>query len=262
MLIFQTIIGGLLLGRVLQLLPGAPPDSNFLIRISIVTVISACLFTIAYLLIGDKLSINGSEKRALVFGMFIYFSSYLPQSMGLIGAGGDELIMSFSGKDAVFDFFSYLVTFAFAGWIFKSENNTQTQAPKHHIVKALLAGGILFPISMALITQGIGFVFPTQNIVNVLKVAPEFLWSFYCSFYLLFIVTGILAPLFYYFTDFNKDIAYKELKFALKYALLIWIPVIFAMLAFGVDVLPCIIFSLESIVAFQILMKVCGGVLR
>jgi hypothetical protein len=262
MLLFQTVIRGLLLGRMLQLLPGEPPDSSFLIRISIFSIIAFCLFAIAYLLIGDKLSINGYVKRALVFGMFVYFSNYLPQSMGLIGAGGDDLIMSFNALDAIFDFFSYLVTFAFMGWIFKSENNTQTKVPKQRIVKASLVGGILFPFSMIVITQGIGFLFPTQNIVSVLRVAPEFKWSFYCTFYLLFIVTGILVPLFYYLSDFNKDTAHKELKFALKYALLIWIPIVFAMVAFGVDAMPCIVFSIESIVVFQILMKICGGVLE
>jgi hypothetical protein len=261
MLAFQTVIRGLVLGRMLHLLPGEPPDSSFLIRISIFSIIATCLFTIAYLLGGDKLSIDGSVGRAFVFGMFIYFSNYLPQSMGLIGAGGDERLMSFNATDAIFDFFSYIVTFAFTGWIFKSETNTQTRVPKQQIVKALLIGGILFPVLMVVITQGVGFLFPTQSIASVLRIAPEFIWRFYCSFYLLFIVTGILVPLFYYLSAFNKDTAHKELGFALKYALLIWAPIVFAMAAFGVDVFPCIVFSLESVIAFQILMKVCGGVL-
>jgi hypothetical protein len=95
---------------------------------------------------------------------------------------------------------------------------------------------------MVVITQGIGFLFPPQSIANVLRIAPEFLWRFYCSFYLLFIVTGILVPLFYYLSDFNKDTVHKELSFALKYALLIWTPNVFAMVAFGVDVFPYIVF--------------------
>ena len=262
MLIFQTVIRGLLLGKTLHLLPGEPPDSSFLFRISIFSTVAICLFTIAYLIIGDKLSINGSVKRALVYGLFIFFSNYLPQSMGLIGAGGDELIMSFNAQDAIFDFFSYIVTFAFVGWIFKSKHNTQTQVPKRRIVKTLLVGGILFPLSMVVITQGIGFIFPTQSLATILRIAPEFLWSFYCSFYLLFIVTGILVPLFYYLSDFNKDTVHKELKFALKYSLLVWIPIVFAMVAFGVDAMPCVVFSIESLIVFQILVKVCGGVLE
>ena len=262
MLVFQIIIGGWLLGKTLHLLPGGPPDSAFLFNISIFTIITGCLFTLAYLLIGDQLTINGSVKRAVVFGLFIYFSNYLPQSMGLIGAGGDELIMSFSAKDAIFDFFSYLIAFAAMGWLFKTGINEQTHVPKKRIIQAMLVGGLLFPVMMIVATQGIALLFPSQNIINTLHISPEFEWNFYLSFYLCFILTGALVPLFYYLSDFNRNTAHKEFRFALKYVLLIWIPIVFAMVAFGVDILPCIVFSLESIVVFPILIKICGNILK
>ena len=119
----------------------------------------------------------------------------------------------------------------------------------------------MFPILMLVVTQGIGYLFPGQNIATVLHIVPEYLWSFYCSFYLFFVMTGALVPFFYYLSDFNTDVNHRERAFALKYACFIWIPVVFAMLAFGVDALPCIAFSLESIIAFQILMKACGRIL-
>ena len=262
MLFFQSVIRGWLLGKMLHLLPGSPPDSTFLFHISIFSSIAICLFVFAYLMIGDKLSINGSIKRAVIFGLFVYFSNYLPQSMGLIGAGGDELIMSFNAGDAIFDFFSYLVTFAFVGWIFKTKNNEQTKVPKENIIKVMLAGGILFPIMMIVVTQGIAFLFPAQNIINILHISSEFEWSFYIPFYSLFIMTGVLVPLFYYLSDYNRNTSHNEKKFALKYVLLIWIPIVFAMVVFGVDVLPCIVFSLESIAVFLILIKVCDFILN
>jgi len=261
MLIFQAVIGGVILGRLLQLLPGEPPDPAFLVRISIFSVIATSLFTIAYLEIGDNMSINGAVKRALIFGMFFFFSNYLPQSMGLYGAGGQELIMSFSARDAIFDFFSYLVTFLFMGWMFRGADNAQRRVPKQFVVKAMLSGGILFPALMVVSTQAIGFLFPSQKIAEALRIDPDFLWSFYCSFYLLFILTGVLVPLLYYYSDFNRAVANKEIWFALRYTLLLWIPIVFAMVAFGIDVLPCLVFSAESVAVFMVLMKVCGRIL-
>ena len=262
MLIFQRVVGGWLLGEMLHLLPGGPPNFNFIFRISILTSITGCLFTFAYLIIGDKLSINGSVKRGVIFGMFIYFSNYLPQSMGLIGAGGDNVIMSFSAKDAVFDFFSYIVTFSVMGWLFKTDNNKQKQVPRVHIMKAVITGGLLFPIIIIVLTQGITYLFPSQNIINILHISSEFELRFYLSFYSFFILTGALVTLLYYLSDFNRNTTHKKVKFAIKYAVLIWIPIVFAMVVFGVEIQPCIVFSLESIVAFLILTYVIGRILE
>jgi hypothetical protein len=261
MLVFQNIIRGWLLGKMLHLLPGGPPDSDFLFRISVFSVVTAGLFTFVYLVVGNKMSINGSVKRAVIFGLLIYFSSYLPQSMGLIGAGGNELIMSFSVGDAIFDFLSFLVTFAFMGWIFKTENSKQRMAPRQNVIKTMLAGGLLLPVMMIGITQAIAVLFPSQNMISILRISPEFEWSFYASFYLCFVMTGVLVPLFYYVSDYNKKVSHKGVKFALKYSLLIWAPIVFAMVAFGVEILPCVIFSFESIIVFLVLVRLCDYIL-
>lgn len=262
MVFFQTIIRGLLFGKILHIIPREHPELAFLYRISIFSFLSVCLFTFAYLLIGDQLSVKGSIKRGIVFGLFIYFSNYLPQSMGLIGAGGDELLMHFSANDAIFDFFSYLITYAFMGWLFKATNNEQIKLPKLHIIKTMVVGSLIFPIMMIIVTQSIAFLFPSQNIIKVLRIGSEYELSFYISFYSLFILTGLLLPLFYYLSDYNRKTLQKEIKFALKYVLLIWIPIVFAMVVFGVETLPCIVFSLESIIVFLLFIKISDYILN
>ena len=106
MLIFQRAIGGLILGRLLHLLPGEPPGSNFLVRISIVTTISAYLFSIAYLAIADTMPIDDPQNvRNLLDCLFILVNIFLPHSRESIGAVGDVVIMSINQQGAIFDFF-------------------------------------------------------------------------------------------------------------------------------------------------------------
>lgn len=224
-----------------------PPETFFLVSISIIGFFTGCVYGVAYVLIGQKLPIRNNILRGLGFGMFIYFSSYFAQSFGLLGAKGENVLMTFHWDDAIFDFFAYAISFAACGLIF-GNSNEQTQAVRagrkqFYFIGCCVVG---FPALMLLFTQGTALLIPSENMALSLRVAGESVDSFYIIFYACFILTGVLLPILYILTESKSEQTGKPIRFALIYSVLIWMPVVLAMFAFGMNLVSILIFSAES----------------
>ncbi len=239
-----------------------PPEMFFLVSISIIGFLTGCLYAVAYVLTGQKLAIKSNMLRGFVFGLFIYFSSYFAQSFGLLGARGEEVVMTFHWDDAVFDFFAYAITFAICGLMF-GQGNTQVKAV--YIGKksfyAVVCCAVVFPALMFLVTQGTALLIPSENMAVSLKVSEESVYSFYIIFYACFVLTGILLPILYMLTEYKSERYDKHTRFALIYSSLIWLPVVLAMFAFGMNLVSILIFSVESTVVFYVTFLVVGRIL-
>lgn len=240
-----------------------PPETFFLVSIGILGFLSGCTYAIAYLLIGKKIPVKNNVLRAMTFGLLIYFSNYLAQSLGLLGATGADVIMTFQWDHAVFDFFGYLITFAICGVLFKTEVSSEpfNISKKTFFVTTALSA-VVFPALMLAITQLTALIISSENMAIILNLENGTEFGFYLTFYLCFILTGGLLPSFYFLTAYRLEKPKKHITFALIYSLLIWTPIVLAMIAFGVNILSMIIFAIESIIVFIVLMVLLQMVVK
>lgn len=240
-----------------------PPATFFLISISIIGFITGCFYAVAYISTGRKIAIRNHVLRAIVFGLFVYFSNYFAQSFGLMGAKGADVLMSFQWNHAIFDFFAYLITFMVCGVFFKTDEATvKSDVSKREAITVSIACAVVFPLLMFVSTQITALLLPAENMISALRVAPEAATTFYVIFYSCFILTGVLLPLLYIHTEYKSKSQNKYIKFACVYSFLIWIPVVFAMFAFGMNIVTIIIFSLESFAVIFITVSLADRILR
>lgn len=227
----------------------APPDITFLIPIGIIGIIMKTLYAIAYVLMGKKLPIQSQKLRAFIFIFIIWLSDYLPQVLGLIGADGPIAEAAFSLPLVACDSLSYMIDGILLGALYKDFPYYEIKkCSKTALVKTMIISAFVFPLSVFVIEQILGFLYPPLYCFNAMKVSDAKIISFTISFYGCFMITGALLPMIYRYTEFNTRNQTSSLRFGSIYAICLWAPVVLIMVAFGANILiTCvyiIVFSL------------------
>jgi hypothetical protein len=223
----------------------SPPALSFLIPIALIGLLMKTLYAVAYVLLGSKLPIQSEKLRAFTFIIIIWVSDYLPQVLGLIGADGIIAETAFNIPIVICDSLSYILDGILLGFLFKNFPCYEIRKCKKSVLlKTIAISSVLFPLSVFLFEQLLGLFYAPLYIHNAMQVSDTHKILFSISFYGCFIITGILLPLIYRFTEYNNKNTALPFRFGTIYALCIWAPVVLIMIAFGMDFFPVIIFIL------------------
>lgn len=239
-----------------------PPNQSFIITISIFSLTTYTLFSVAYILMGCILPVKNPRLKAFVFIMLIWASGYMPQVMGMAGADGPIAEASFSMKIFLLDSLAYIFQGFLLGIIIKVPAYLEPIQCKNSIlIRTSFISGMVFPALMLAFDQIIGYIFPRFGSSEVLQVSDARKMIFYSVFYGFFIVSGMLLPVFYRLTEYNDGQPSGAVRFASIYALCIWTPVVLIMIAFGTDVISTLVFALTSIISIFITCLMNGKLL-
>ena len=225
--------------------------------------ITKILVAIGYIVLGYKIIIENSILRAFTYVMLIWISNFIPQIMGLAGADGPIAANAFSISTVVCDSVAYPIEGLVLGILFR---NIPLQKKQRCLKKVYTRGSIIsaigYPLLVIIVDQIIGKIYAPFGSAVALGVSQEKQMSFYISFYSWFILTGALLAVFYRITEYNEQNTKGWLKFGLKYAVLLWSPIVLIMIVFGTQVIPTIAYTMIFIICIVAISWVNGKVLE
>ncbi len=220
------------------------------------------LFAIGYLVLGYKIPIKNTILRAFTYIMLIWASNFIPQIMGLAGADGPIAASAFSVAIVVCDSITYLVSGVLLGILFRNvpERNIRS-CKRSRYIKTIITSAIGFPLLVIIVDQLMEKIYAPFSSVTAMGVSDGRQMTFYMNFYSWFIVSGVLIAVFYRVTEYNEESDRGWLKFAMKYAILIWSPVVLIMIVFGTAVLPTVAYTMIFAICILIISWVDGKML-
>lgn len=181
-----------------------------------------------------------------------WISNYLPQIMGLAFADGAIAEKAFSIPILACDTIVYILLSIILGVLFREDSLTKMRSCDGHTYgKTVAISAILFPVLVLLADQFMSFVFPVFSSSYVIRVSEHARTSFLINFYCWFFLTGAFIAVFYRMTEYNDKGSW--LKFALKYSLLLWTPIVMIMVLFGTPFIPTTVYAL---IFFMIIMLI------
>lgn len=124
---------------------------------------------------------------------------------------------------------------------------------KEEYWKPALISAVVFPLLVIIFDNLITTFIPEYSFLSVLKVSEQAKVLFYINFYGWFILSGSVISIFYQVTDYCKKDDKSWVKFAMKYSLLLWTPVVMIMVLFGTDFMATSIASVIFIICITIL---------
>lgn len=227
----------------------------------IYTTLEKILTAIGYYILGQKIPVKRPILRGMTYVGFIWISNYLPQFMGLAFADGPISQIAFRVSDLVCDTIAYILLGIILGILFPNVPNTKLRScDKSGFIKTILISAITFPVLITLADQFLEHVYPAFSSASAIQVSEQAKIPFQINFYSWFLVSGAFIAVFYRVTDYNDNSGW--LKFALKYSLLLWTPVVMIMAVFGTDLIATTVFALLFIVCIFILCRINHKVLE
>lgn len=112
--------------------------------------------------------------------------------------------------------------------------------------KAIAISAVVFPVFIIIADQFMSVVLPIFTSSYVIGVSEQAKGAFLINFYSWFIMTGAFISVFYRLTEYNDYGNY--IRFALKYGLFLWTPVVMIMVVFGTELIPTTIYALIFLV--------------
>lgn len=220
------------------------------------------LFAVGYLVLGYKIPIKNSILRAFTYIMLIWSSNFIPQIMGLAGADGPIVTEAFSIPIVVCDSITYLISGNMLGILFKDVPEKSIRScKKGKYIKTVITSALLFPLLVSIVDQLMAKIYAPFSSAAALGVSDERKVTFYMTFYSWFIVSGALIAVFYRVTEYNEESKISWFKFAMKYTLFIWSPVVLIMMVFGTAVLPTVAYAMLFAICITILSLINGKML-
>ena len=202
------------------------------------------LFVIGYIVLGNKIPIKNSFLRGFTYIMLIWSSNFMPQLMGLAGADGTIAELAFSASTAICDSIAYVVSGIILGILFKDVPEVNKRScNKASYIKTIAASAIIFPLLIIAADQLINKIYTPFSSIGAIGVSHERQLTFYLYFYSWFIVSGALIAVFYRLTEYNEEKHMSWFRFAMKYSILIWSPVVLIMIVFGTEIIPTLFYA-------------------
>ena len=220
-------------------------------KISPILFITGITFALFFSIFRNRLPGKTILTRGLIFSLFVYFSNYFPQNLGISA-------MKYDGFDYQtlrqgLDYRSWISDFAataLAGIVIAalfSRTAEKTDTPKRIPIIAVIMSAILFPVCAFIAVTAGGLVVPDSNILN--SVTPGAKAVNAAFFYGSFVMTGAIVSAFFISTSRVGDFR-EALRFVMQYFLLIWTPVVCVMLVLGSPVSAVLMFLLETFASF------------
>lgn len=202
------------------------------------------LFAIGYIVLGNKIPIKNSFLRGFTYIMLIWSSNFMPQLMGLAGADGAIAEIAFSVSTVICDSITYVVSGIILGILFKNVPEANKRScQKASYIKTIAASAITFPLLIIAVDQLINKIYTPFSSVGAIGVSHESQLTFYLYFYSWFIISGALIAVFYRLTEYNEENHLSWFRFAMKYSILIWSPVVLIMIVFGTEIIPTFFYA-------------------
>ena len=192
----------------------------------------------------------------------IFFSSYLPNILGMIGGDGAIIEDSLSAGIVVVDALSYLLDGLILGLLMKRYDVPNPDAPvsttKKQSLVACTINGILFAALNYIADLLFGAIDNSWRLCSILKVSPAREASFYIVFTVFMFVAGLLLPLWNRYCLLADASLSDTVLFALKTTFIVWLPNVLIMAFFGTPVLLTLLYG----TAYTIMLILCALVYR
>ena len=222
------------------------------IALIVYTSFDKALIAVGYYVLGRKIPVKNAILRSMIYVGLNWMSNYLPQIMGLAFADGAIAEKAFSISILACDTIVYIVLSVILGALFREDSLTNLRSCDGHTYgKTVAISAILFPALVVIADRFMSFVFPAFSSSYVIQVSEQARIPFLINFYCWFFLTGAFIAVFYRMTEYNDEGSW--LKFALKYSLLLWTPVIMIMVLFGTAFIPTTVFALIFLVIIMLI---------
>ena len=239
---------------------GKPEIANT--TLIIYTSVDKMLLAVAYYVLGRKIPIKNTVLRGIAFMWLYILSNYIPQIMGLAFADGEIAEKSFSVSIVVCDIIVYSLLSVILGFLYKNDStiNLKKACSKGSFIKSIGISAIVFPLLVITTDQIMYYVYPAFSSSCVIGVSEQCRVPFLINFYSWFILTGAVLSVFYRMTEYNDNGSF--IKFALKYGLLLWTPVVMIMVLFGTAFIPTMMYTVIFLIIIMIVSWINSKILH
>lgn len=218
------------------------------------------LMALGYYLLGRKIPVKNPVLRSLTYIGLHWISNFLPQFMGLAFADGPIASIAFRMTDLACDTLTLIVSGVILGMLYRKEPCKELRkADQRTAGKAIAVSAILFPVFIMAADQFMAFAHRPFSSVGAMQVSDQAMLPFFVNFYSWFLLSGAFICVFYILTEYNDNGSW--LRFALKYSLLLWTPVVMIMVLFGTDFIATSVYALIFIVCILIICFVANKIL-
>ena len=229
-------------------------------------IFSACsdiLVAAGYLMFGYKIPVKNCILRGIAYMALNLISNYLPQVMGLAFADGPIAQQAFVINDFVCDIIVDLFGGILLGILFsKKSYKENSNSGKLINFKAVLISCAVFPLTIIILDQLIALIAPMCSAFGAIQASQGAKIPFYINFYSWFILSGAVISIFYQITDYRDNDHGSAFKFAMKYSLLLWTPIVMIMVLFGTEIIPATLYNFLFIITINFLVWINGFVLK
>lgn len=228
----------------------------------IYTSVDKMMLSTAYYVLGRKIPIKNTVLRGIAFMWLDILSNYIPQIMGLAFADGEIAEKSFSVSIVVCDIIVYSLLSVILGFLYKNDStiNLKKACSKGSFIKSIGISAIVFPLLVITTDQIMYYVYPAFSSSCVIGVSEQCRVPFLINFYSWFILTGAVLSVFYRMTEYNDNGSF--IKFALKYGLLLWTPVVMIMVLFGTAFIPTMMYTVIFLIIIMIVSWINSKILN
>jgi len=200
-------------------------------------IIAELVVGFGYVIIGYKLPIKNTILRGFTYIMLIFFSSYLPNILAMLGGDGKIIQESLTMGIIVVDIVSYTFKGLVLGILMKNYNVKNTDKTENitntkFLVCAIINGALFAGLNF--ITDIIaGAVNDSWRLCSILGVSSNREASFYIVFTIFMYIAGALIPIWNRYC-LPKDASISaSMVFSLEVSLFVWLPNVLIMAFFG-----------------------------
>lgn len=227
-------------------------------------IYSACdkvLVAVGYYVLGRKIPIRNAIMRSMTYLGLNWISNFVPQFMGLAFADGAIAEQAFRISDLICDTITLAILGIVLGVMYRAVPDTKLRScDKYTYRKTIVISTIAFPVLVIVADQLMGFIYPQFSSIQAIQVSQQAKLPFLINFYSWFFVSGAFIAVFYRLTEYNDNGSW--IKFALKYSLLLWTPVVMIMVIFGTDLIATAAYALLFIMCILILCRLNSKILE
>ncbi|HNX59067.1 MAG TPA: hypothetical protein PKK43_08195, partial [Spirochaetota bacterium] len=197
-------------------------------KISPILFITGITFALFFSIFRNRMPGRTVLSRGLLFSLFVYFSNYFPQNLGISamrydGVNSATLIQGLDYPSWISDFIATAITGIIIAALFKRTEESSDK-PARIPIRAVVIPAIVFPVCAFIAVSAGGMLVPDSNILNAAAQGAKAVNAAF--FYGSFILTGAIIAVFFITTS-KGDRGFREaMRFVTQYFLLIWTPVV------------------------------------
>lgn len=217
---------------------------------------------LGYIIFGYMLPIKNTVFRAFSYIMLIFFSSYLPNILAMLGGDGYIIRSSLSFGIIFADTISYLFKGLILGFLMKNyyvkRNIVINHSSTRWFILLCIINGILFTFLNFSLDIFVGSINSSWRLCNILGVTSGCIFSFYIVFIIFMFIAGLIQPIWYRYCFPVNNSLLNSIFFALKLSFVVWLPNVLIMIFFGTSCIKTLFYCL----AYVFMIMVCVLVYR